>query len=404
VRSIFEPNVDETAAGKLSANIHGSFNQYFSDSLSERMRERSRAAVLAGRWPWPAPLGYVNIKSVGDGPNIAPDEASAHIRRAFEMMATGLYSRAEVLRRITDDGLRTKNGHKLTAQTFYETLRKRVYAGFVQTQGVEEPVRGRHKPIVSQELFDRVQDVLDGKKMKAVAKHKHNAAFPLKPFVRCEVCGTPLTGGFARGKMGKRYPRYWCRKSECRAVKISREALESQFVDLLYRLTPNSDTVSEFPKIAARVWVSQMGDAEQRAKKIAAQIAKVKGLKSKLLEAYLEGRIPQDDYQPANADYTRQTADLERQLRDVSSITASADAFTRFAELQLADLAGLWQRANDDQRRRVQTILFKSTLAYSPETKSLNPGNTTLFRTLEQMNPKNLRLASPTGFEPVLPP
>lgn len=56
VRSIFEPNVDETAPGKLSANIHGSFNQYFSDSLSERMRERSRAAVLAGRWPWPAPL------------------------------------------------------------------------------------------------------------------------------------------------------------------------------------------------------------------------------------------------------------------------------------------------------------------------------------------------------------
>ncbi len=79
-------------------------------------------------------------------------------------------------------------------------------------------MRGRHKPIVSQERFERVQDVLDGKKIKAVAKHKHNSAIPLKPFVRCEVCGPPLTAGFARGKMGQRYPLYWCRKPGCRAV------------------------------------------------------------------------------------------------------------------------------------------------------------------------------------------
>jgi DNA invertase Pin-like site-specific DNA recombinase len=59
VRSIGEPNVDETAAGRLAANIHGSFNQYLSDALSEKMKVRSRAAVEAGRWPWQAPPGYI---------------------------------------------------------------------------------------------------------------------------------------------------------------------------------------------------------------------------------------------------------------------------------------------------------------------------------------------------------
>ena len=58
--SVDEPNVDDTAAGKLAANIHGTFNQYFSDALSEKMKDRMRAAVLAGRFPWPAPLGYLN--------------------------------------------------------------------------------------------------------------------------------------------------------------------------------------------------------------------------------------------------------------------------------------------------------------------------------------------------------
>ena len=58
--SVAEPNVDNTAAGRMAAGVHGVFNQYFSDALSEKMKERSAASVRAGRWPWAAPIGYVN--------------------------------------------------------------------------------------------------------------------------------------------------------------------------------------------------------------------------------------------------------------------------------------------------------------------------------------------------------
>jgi site-specific DNA recombinase len=400
--SAYEPQVDQTPAGKLAANIIGAFNQYYSDDLSVRMRDRCRAAVLAGRWPWSAPLGYRNVES--KEANIVPDpETEPLILRAFKLMATGHYTRADVLRIITDAGLRTRKGNKLTAQTFYETLSKKVYAGYVELDG-QEPVRGLHRPIVSEELFARVQDVLSGRKLASTPKRKHNEAFPLKPFVHCEACGTPLTGGFARSKTGKLYPRYWCRKPGCRAVKLSREALEAQFVELLGRLSPNPETVFEFPKIAARVWAAQQGDAEKNARKLTARLEEQRRLKSELLRAKLRGEVSQPDYEQANAEFAREIADLERQLREIGAVSTTADAFTRFCELSLADLAGLWQRASDGQRRRVQTLLFKTTLTYSPITKSLNPGNSSLFRMLEHMNPKNLRLASPTGFEPVLPP
>ncbi len=403
VRSTLEPNVDESAAGKLAANIHGSFNQFFSDSLSERMKERSRLAVLAGRWPWAAPLGYKNI-DCRDGANIVPDPDTApHIRNAFELMATGLYSRAAVLRKITEAGLRTRAGNELTSQTFYETLRKTVYIGLIKSSAVAEPVPGLHTPIISRSVFDHVQDVLDGKKLRPAKKYKNNAAFPLKPFIRCEVCGRPLTGGFARSHTGRTYPRYWCPTKGCR-VGVSREELETRFTDLLARLSPSAEALGEFPKIAVRVWEAGKGDAELKTKKASAQVEKLKALKKKLLTSYLEGKVPEADYQEATADYTSQMAVWERELRDLSGVTASTDAFVGFAELQLSDLSGLWKAANDDQRRRVQTILFNKGLSYSAKTKSLNPDNSTLFNVLQQMNPKNLRLASPTGFEPVLPP
>jgi site-specific DNA recombinase len=56
VRSTYESNIDETAAGMLSANIFGTFNQYHSDALSEKMRGRTLQAVASGRFPWRAPV------------------------------------------------------------------------------------------------------------------------------------------------------------------------------------------------------------------------------------------------------------------------------------------------------------------------------------------------------------
>lgn len=51
LRSAYESNLDESATGKLTDNIFGAFNQFFSDSHSEKQRDRKRQAVAAGRVP-----------------------------------------------------------------------------------------------------------------------------------------------------------------------------------------------------------------------------------------------------------------------------------------------------------------------------------------------------------------
>ena len=90
---------------------------------------------------------------------------------------------------------------------------------------------------------------------------RQNPAFPLKHFVKCGVCGTPLTGGMNKGKR-KHYPNYWCRYAECRAVRVSKPVLESEFVEYLGTLRPDAATVAEFPAVAAEVWAQKQGDCE----------------------------------------------------------------------------------------------------------------------------------------------
>ena len=57
--SVDEPH-DNSAAGRLLKNTLGSLNQFFSDSLSEKTRDRMAAGAKQGRWLFVAPLGYRN--------------------------------------------------------------------------------------------------------------------------------------------------------------------------------------------------------------------------------------------------------------------------------------------------------------------------------------------------------
>jgi hypothetical protein len=64
----------------------------------------------------------------------------------------------------------------------------------------------------------------------------------------------------------------------------------------------------------------------------------------------------------------------------------------------------LWQLATLEQRHRVQTLLFEAGLAESADQGILNRSNSSLFSILEAMSDPKVKLASPTGFEPVSPP
>lgn len=132
----------------MKANMHGMVNQYYSHALSERMKDRCRAALLNGRWPFPAPLGYQNIKALEGHPNIIPDAMAPYVKHAFELVGTGDHRVSEVLRMVTLEGLRSKDGNPLDAHTLWKVLRSKVYCGMVySTKAGVEPRRGLHATV-----------------------------------------------------------------------------------------------------------------------------------------------------------------------------------------------------------------------------------------------------------------
>jgi site-specific DNA recombinase len=105
-----------------------------------------------------------------------------------------------------------------------------------------------------------VQDVLDGKRVPVPHK-RVSEDFPLRGFGRCAKCERPLTAAWAQGRSKKRYARYWCYDKTCKRVGISRDALESHFVQLLSMMQPTAELIAKLRDIAKSNW-------HQRSKRI----------------------------------------------------------------------------------------------------------------------------------------
>jgi hypothetical protein len=213
-----------------------------------------------------------------------------------------------------------------------------------------------------------VRRVLSGRKALDTPRRKHNPAFPLKHFVKCGTCGTPLTGGMNKGKM-KYYANYWCRNPECRAVKVSKSVLESEFVEHLQTLRPEAGTVVQFPKIASEVWSKRHADTTAMIKNLRTRLEKQKMLKAALLRAKLLGEVSQADYIQGNSDFDSEIDAITQQMNASHSQNGRLDSFLRFSKLMLVDISAAWQRAEVEQRVSVQNFLFRDGIAYDGDAK-----------------------------------
>lgn len=93
-----------------------------------------------------------------------------------------------------------------------------------------------------------------------------------------------------------------------------------------------------------------------------------------------------DDFGPPGRLRASERGVLPRdQLQEIGAARTSTDAFIRFVDLALVDVTAIWQRANDDQRRRVRQILFSEGLLIDSERKLSNPSSRALFNVLESM-------------------
>ncbi|SIS19769.1 recombinase family protein [Microbacterium sp. RURRCA19A] len=187
------------------------------EDIKQKLLNKAKNGGTVGR----AKLGYINDRKDFDGRlvnTIGIDEARAPlIRWAFEQYASGDYSTTKLSALLAEQGLTTRKSSKwperpLSRSQLGQILRDPYYIGMVTFKGHVYP--GRHEPLITPELFDRVQQVIDARVKRGQRDRVHNHfARGLLHCGRCHAAGREHRLIFAEAKnhAGEIYEYFLCR-------------------------------------------------------------------------------------------------------------------------------------------------------------------------------------------------
>jgi site-specific DNA recombinase len=327
------------------------------DNLSEETKKGMLEKAEQGIYPSFAPLGYVNVESNGKR-SIAPDPVLAPvIRQLFEWYATGLHSLLEISKRIREEGLAyRKTEARLPKSVVHKILKNPIYYGDFVWAGKE--YRGKHDPIITRELYDRVQDVMEEKGKRRTRQQKHDWAF--QGLLSCGHCGCAITAELKK----QQYVYYHCTgyKGKCPEKYVREEEIARQFGDALKAIQLDGE-VLEWIKTALKG--SHESEERHHREAIAGLQDQYDRLQKRLDAIYvdkLDGEISREFYeQKSNQWRLEQEAVLRKIEKHQDANRAYLDEGIRILELAQRAVF-LYEKQTPHEKRRLLNFVLSNSL------------------------------------------
>ena len=205
VISVSEP-IPEGHFGSLIERIIEWTDEYYLVNLGVEVMRGMTEKATRGEPTCAPPFGYIMKDK-----KYYPDEESGKaniVREVFTLYSNGVGQR-EIAIMLGERGVRTKYGNMPENRWIEYMLRNSCYIGKIRwsTDGTKAVSRrkldnenimvvdGHHEPLISMELWEKVQKMLDAQKKAypKYAKREQPVQYMLKGLVRCSSCGGPLS-------------------------------------------------------------------------------------------------------------------------------------------------------------------------------------------------------------------
>lgn len=242
----------------------------------------------------------------------------------------------------------------MPTSTVHKILRNRLYMGEFEWNGLL--YQGSHQPLVTRDLWGRVQDMMDGRNASKHRRVKHDFAF--SGLIACGHCGCSVVGEIKK----QRYTYYHCTgyKGKCDEPYVREEVLEEKFGALLGQLSFD-DAVLDWVRDALHD--SHAGERREHEEAIERLHAEYDRLQNRIHAAYvdkLDGTIDAAFYEKIAAEWQ---AEQDRCLRDIER-HQGADRSYLEEGVRLIELAQnarrLFQKQDSREKRRLLNFLVSN--------------------------------------------
>lgn len=239
-------------------------------------------------------MGYSNQSTQHGRKIIVPKFPEADlIRWAFEQYAKGTYSISQTRKIACQKGLQCSNNN------FWKILRNPIYCGIIRISATKDEeiqfVKAIHEPIISEDLFRKVQMLLKGRQKQKESKFSRKHLFPLRGFIDCPFCRRRLTASISQGKFSK-YRYYHCSTSKCKG-RYRADFLESSYESQLKAIVLSPSVRELFSLVLEdeNIFSARRRCLEER-KSVLAEISQFEELISKARRHLLVEKIDFEDF------------------------------------------------------------------------------------------------------------
>jgi len=269
--------------GRLAANVQMAVAEDYCRNLREEVRKGQVGCLKQGFYPFSAPIGYLNN---GKGKLKTLDPVRAPIvRQAFELYASGQYSTRTLRLELNKRGLKNHRGSPISKGCLEKFLKNPFYTGIIRIRKTGAVYQGAHKPLISVQLFETVQDVRTGKSGKKVTRHNHT----YRGLFRCDSCQKSMIPEQQKG-----YVYYRCHVPDCAPNSVREECLEDAVSSVLARVTMSDEHIAVITK-SVESWGKQ-SKQEDAAKAYAMQLQQNENRLEKLTDAVIDELIDKEAF------------------------------------------------------------------------------------------------------------
>ena len=347
---------DSRSSEKFMHGIKVLMAKNYIDNLSEEARKGMLEKAEQGIWPSYAPLGYKNVEGDQGKKIIVPDpELSPLVKRLFTLCSEGTRSIKELAQIAGREGLhRAGSCEPMPTATAHKILRSKIYAGEFEWGG--KIYKGTHEPLVSRGLWDQVQGVLDRRLAKRAKKASHNFVF--SGLIACGHCGCALVGELKKG----RYIYYRCTgyKGKCPEPYVRQEALETEFSNLLRRLSLDKDVLAWVSEALRESHADERRFHDEAISRLNADNLRLQTRLDVLYEDKLDGRIDVTFFDRKARDWRAQQSRL---LADIGDHQNANQSYMEEG-VRILELAGraseLFERQPAEEKRRLLNCVLSN--------------------------------------------
>ena len=247
--------ISDTPEGIILEGMLESFAEYYSAELSQKVKRgrkesRIKGLYVGGR----VPFGYTVEDKI-----VKINEKQADIvRQVYNDYISGMRLK-DIAIKLKKQGVKTNNGNDWTINQISRMLRSPYYCGKVYADNTV--YTNIYPPIISEELFDRVNKSLQTGKRTAAQK-KAPTPFILSGKLVCGKCKANMTGDSGTGRNGIHYY-YKCvnrkRKHTCDKKGVEKDYIENYVVCAVKEFLKHNRQLKELSQAVADIFNEYIG-------------------------------------------------------------------------------------------------------------------------------------------------